>query len=75
MNMQVQVQKINIGSESAVVVPATIWARIVSAMEDLEDIIAYDRAKKKDDGVRFSLEEVEKRLARKTKRNLQLQTN
>ena len=67
--MNMQVQKIHIGSESAVIVPSTIWEKMMSAMEDLEDIIAYDRAKKNDDGIRFSFEDVEKRIMRKTKRN------
>ena len=65
--MNMNVQTISIGSEKAVLVPAKAWKKIVSALEDLDDIIAYDRAKKNDDGTYYSLEEVKQRLAQKSK--------
>jgi PHD/YefM family antitoxin component YafN of YafNO toxin-antitoxin module len=61
--MNVQVQKISVGAENAVIVPAKAWKKIMSALEELEDIVAYDRAKKKDDGIHISLEDVEMRIA------------
>jgi DNA polymerase III sliding clamp (beta) subunit (PCNA family) len=67
--MNIQVQKINIGVESAVIVPVKAWEKIVSALEDLDDVIAYDRAKKKDDGIRISFEDVKKRIAKKSTTN------
>ncbi|MCL1888230.1 MAG: hypothetical protein FWF96_05110 [Kiritimatiellaeota bacterium] len=61
--MNIQVQKIKIGSESAVVVPVKTWKKIMDTLEDMIDVAAYDHAVKNDDGKYFSLEEVEKYLA------------
>ena len=72
--MNIQAQKISIGAESAVIVPFNVWEKIMSAMEDLDDIMAYDRAMKKDDGVRFSFEEVKERLSRKSKKSRETPT-
>jgi len=70
MNVNVQtisnLQTISIGAEKAVLVPVKVWKKILSALEDLDDIIAYDRAKKNDDGTYYSLEEVRQRLAMKS---------
>ena len=35
------------GRKTAAVVPMALWKQMVSAMEELEDIRAYDRAKKR----------------------------
>ena len=66
--MDLHVQTICIGSEKAVVIPEKEWAKILISIEDFEDVVAYDKAKKADDGVRFSLAEVKKEL--RTKRQL-----
>jgi len=60
--MNMHVQEISIGSEKAVVIPKKAWRKIVLSIEDLEDIIAYDNAKKADDGVRVSLDDLKKEL-------------
>ena len=57
--MNVRVQKIKIGVENAVVVSAKEWEKIKSALEELDDIAAIDRAVQGDDGTRYSIEEVE----------------
>jgi len=64
--MNMNVQTIRIGSEKAVLVPVKAWEKIMSALEDLDDIAAFDRAKKNDDGTRYTLEEVRQRLAKKS---------
>ena len=46
--------------------PETLYEES-TAVGKMDDIIAYDRAKKKDDGTRFSFEEVEERITRKPK--------
>jgi len=61
--MNIQVQQIKIGSESAVVVPVKTWKKIMAALEDMIDVAAYDIAVKNDDGKYVSLEEIEKYLA------------
>ena len=56
--MNARVQKIKIGSETAIVVPISEWNQLMSTLEDLSDIVAYDRAKKRDDGTRYTSEEM-----------------
>jgi len=64
--MKINVQKIQIGAENAVIVSAREWQKIKAALEELDDIAAIDRAVQGDDGTRYSIEEVEQsRLAKK----------
>ena len=64
--MKINVQKIKVGAENAVIVTAKEWEKIKSALEELDDIAALDRAVQGDDGTRYSIEEVEQmRLAKK----------
>ena len=64
--MKINVQKIKIGAENAVIVSAKEWTKIKSALEELDDIAALDRAVQNDDGTRYSIEEVEQiRLTKK----------
>jgi len=56
--MNARVQKIKIGAETAVVVPIQEWNKLMSTLEDLSDVVAYDRAKERDDGTRYSSEEM-----------------
>ena len=65
--MNVQVQTINIGSERAVIVPAKTWAKIMSVLEDMADVIAYKRAKQADDGTYITSEELKKQIFGKSR--------
>ena len=65
--MSMKVQKIGNGSKGAVIVPEKTWKNFVSALEDLVDTVAYDRAKRNDDGTRFSMEDIEKIIQRKNR--------
>ena len=56
------VQKIEIGKEKAVIVPENVWNKIMDALEDLDDIKAYDKAKANDCGTRVPLEGLEKKI-------------
>ena len=60
--MNATIQRISIGHEKAIIVPEKVWAKMMSMMEEAEDILAYDRAKACDTGERVSIEAVEKRL-------------
>jgi len=61
--MNIQVQKINVGAEKIVILSEKMWKKIASALEDLDDIIAYDRAKKNDDGTRYSMDDIREMMA------------
>ena len=65
--MSMKVQKNNTVPKGAVVVPAKTWKIFVSALEDLVDIVAYDRARQNDDGTRFSMEDIEKQILLKNR--------
>lgn len=45
------------GNKTAVVLTIKKFNKLMERLEDLEDIRAYDEAKKNDDGVRISFEE------------------
>jgi len=60
--MNATIQRISIGDEKAIIIPEKVWAKMMSMMEEAEDILAYDRAKARDTGERVSIADVEKRL-------------
>lgn len=41
------------GKPAFYVLPASLWGRVRDAVEDAQDVAAYDRAKAEDDGARF----------------------
>ncbi|MEP7269766.1 MAG: hypothetical protein ABI844_19275 [Saprospiraceae bacterium] len=45
------------GNESMVVLPLKEYQRLIEELEEMEDIILYDEAKKNDDGSKISLDE------------------
>jgi len=63
--MNMDVQQVSIGREKAFIVPEKVWEKIMSVIEDAEDVVAYDRAKARDDGRRISIEDVEKRVKKR----------
>ena len=69
IKLKIEFHEIQIGSERVVIIPVKVWKKILSKLEDLDDIAAYDRAVKEDDGVYYTLEEVEKRIAEKAEKD------
>ena len=63
--MNIQIQKIKIGSESAVIVPAKTWEKVINALEDMIDVAAYEHAVETDDGTRIAFEDIKRYLAEK----------
>jgi len=47
----------NTGKKLAVVLPIKDYQELIEELEDLEDVKAFDEAKKEDDGSRISLED------------------
>ena len=66
--MNIQIQKIKIGSESAVIIPAKTWEKVINALEDMIDVAAYEHAVKTDDGTRISFEDIKRYLDEKAGR-------
>ncbi len=50
------------GKKTEVILPVEDYEALLEALEDAEDVILYDEAKREDDGTRISLEEMKKRL-------------
>ena len=55
------------GNRTAVVLPIKKYHKLLEKLEDLEDVKAYDEAKKNDDGYRISFEDYLK--TREAKKN------
>jgi hypothetical protein len=51
------------GNKTEVVLPISDYEAMLEALEDAEDVILYDKAKREDDGTRISLEEMKSYLA------------
>ena len=58
----------NSGKKLAVVLPIKDYNKLIEELEDLEDLKAFDEAKKEDDGTRISLDDYVKN--RKSKKNV-----
>ena len=58
----------NSGKKLAVVLPIKDYNKLIEELEDLEDVKAFDEAKKEDDGTRISLDDYVKN--RKSKKNV-----
>ena len=50
------------GNKTDVILTLVEYEAMLEALEDAEDVILYDEAKREDDGTRISLEEMKKRL-------------
>ena len=57
----------NSAPKGSLVIPAKTWKNFVSALEDLIDTVSYDRAKQNDDGTRFTMEDIDKLIQRKSR--------
>ena len=55
------------GKKSMVILPVKEFETIMEALEDLEDVRMYDKAKQDDDGVRIPMSEVFKEIESKRK--------
>jgi hypothetical protein len=56
------------GNKSAVLLPIKEYDKLLEELEDAADVRAYEEAKKNDDGVRISIDEVFKRIEAKRKK-------
>ena len=67
--MDIPFQTLDAGNgEELIVLQKKVWKRILEALEDLEDIAAYDKAKANPNKEFFSMDEVVKeKVSRKTK--------
>jgi len=69
--MNIQFQTLNTGSgEELIVLQKTVWKRILESLEELDDIMAYDKAKANPDKEFFSLDEVTGKVSPKAKSKL-----
>jgi hypothetical protein len=50
------------GKRAEVILPVEDFEALLEALEDAEDVMLYDEAKREDDGTRISFEEMKKRL-------------
>lgn len=55
------------GKKSMVILPVKEFEAIMEALDDLEDVRLYDKAKQDDDGVRIPMSEVFKEIESKRK--------
>jgi hypothetical protein len=53
------------GNKTDVVLSLADYEALLEALEDAEDVLFYDQAKREDDGMRISLEEMKTRLGMK----------
>ena len=50
------------GRKAEVILPVEDFEALLEALEDAEDVMLYDEAKREDDGTRISIKEMKKRL-------------
>ena len=66
--MNIQFQTLNVGNgQELVVLQKKAWKRILEALEELGDIMAYDEAKANPKKEFFSMDEVVGKVSRKTR--------
>ena len=66
--MNIPFQTLDAGNgEELIVLQKKAWKRILEALEELDDIAAYDKAKANPHKEFFSLDEVAGKVSRKTK--------